>query len=683
MARVASMEFILAADHKKFKRDLRSAKFSLRAFTRDAKRRLGGMTKALAGLSTAGGTALVGLAAKSLKASDDMRKAARNAGLAFTDYQQLKHGFDLVGLGGENVVKTMASLSRTVSYAKDGIMTYTRELAKAGLTADDFGESLSENFFIALEGVRNIENATTRLAVAQTLFGRAGKQMGSITAEQAGALSEYGARLIRVGGIIRQDLAEGAEGANDALTVLTTTINAQFANAFLEAFKGVGPATMERTIKSVGKAVFNATSVLIKFGQVVWTNRDLIKDIIKYWVAWKAALAVKDAAAVVIGGFKQILKWGNLLLGFLTKARLGALLMWGAMAIGAAVGGLVVSGVVGAWKEVSAATDHLVDLMKAAWTSIKLGFERAWLAIKSAFYLALDSMLTPLEGFVNRAVDVLNRLPGMNLSKVNIGGALDSQLAQLLVDMGQVDAASKAAAKTLAEGWDNFVVAGTEAGEKIKEVMHRNAELIKQWLKDAFDLDLEALGIKLPGLGDAGEGGDTEPLKEPKGEQKKLWFGGKVGKAFDGLHESTQREIVGMVNGWGQTLTNAIVSGDWKGVGKAFVTEIQQVLVGSLIKKGLRALGGALGIQGLGEYARGGVVPGATGAPQLAIVHGQEEVLTPQERRMRGGGDGLTQIFHLNVSGDATRQQKRALVKNATFIADTQRQTAREQGFVS
>ena len=33
----------------------------------------------------------------------------------------------------------------------------------------------------------------------------------------------------------------------------------------------------------------------------------------------------------------------------------------------------------------------------------------------------------------------------------------------------------------------------------------------------------------------------------------------------------------------------------------------------------------------------GGVVPGARGAPQLILAHGEEQVLTPEEREQRGG----------------------------------------------
>lgn len=43
------------------------------------------------------------------------------------------------------------------------------------------------------------------------------------------------------------------------------------------------------------------------------------------------------------------------------------------------------------------------------------------------------------------------------------------------------------------------------------------------------------------------------------------------------------------------------------------------------------------GLGGIERYASGGVVPGPIGSPRMAIVHGGEEVLTPQQRGQRGG----------------------------------------------
>ncbi len=47
----------------------------------------------------------------------------------------------------------------------------------------------------------------------------------------------------------------------------------------------------------------------------------------------------------------------------------------------------------------------------------------------------------------------------------------------------------------------------------------------------------------------------------------------------------------------------------------------------------LNAVGRGVGIPG---FAEGGVVPGPVGQPQLAVVHGGEEIRTPEQQ---GGGD--------------------------------------------
>lgn len=49
-------------------------------------------------------------------------------------------------------------------------------------------------------------------------------------------------------------------------------------------------------------------------------------------------------------------------------------------------------------------------------------------------------------------------------------------------------------------------------------------------------------------------------------------------------------------------------------------------------------------------FQSGGMVPGPTGAPQLAVVHGGERVLTPEQQK---GGGGITVIIQGNVYGDS------------------------------
>jgi len=63
----------------------------------------------------------------------------------------------------------------------------------------------------------------------------------------------------------------------------------------------------------------------------------------------------------------------------------------------------------------------------------------------------------------------------------------------------------------------------------------------------------------------------------------------------------------------------------------------------------------ARGISGIKEFAKGGVVTGPMGQAQLAVVHGQEEVLTPAQRASRGGTTNNFIFDHVSVS-EARRQ---------------------------
>jgi hypothetical protein len=51
---------------------------------------------------------------------------------------------------------------------------------------------------------------------------------------------------------------------------------------------------------------------------------------------------------------------------------------------------------------------------------------------------------------------------------------------------------------------------------------------------------------------------------------------------------------------------------------------------------------------GIPGFSEGGLVPGLPGAPTLAIVHGGERVLTPQQQRQYGGGVTVQQTNHFN-----------------------------------
>lgn len=75
---------------------------------------------------------------------------------------------------------------------------------------------------------------------------------------------------------------------------------------------------------------------------------------------------------------------------------------------------------------------------------------------------------------------------------------------------------------------------------------------------------------------------------------------------------------------------------------------IQQIAAAiALAGQDLANLGGSLHNAHIPGFAIGGVVPGPLGAPTLAIVHGGERVLTPDQQRQGGGGGATSVVVEL------------------------------------
>lgn len=77
-------------------------------------------------------------------------------------------------------------------------------------------------------------------------------------------------------------------------------------------------------------------------------------------------------------------------------------------------------------------------------------------------------------------------------------------------------------------------------------------------------------------------------------------------------------------------------------------------------------------------FATGGIVPGRTGQPSLAVVHGGERVQTPQQQRMGGGGGGGGgQVFNITVNAGLASPNETAVA-----VVDLLRLYQRTQGAV-
>jgi len=164
-------------------------------------------------------------------------------------------------------------------------------------------------------------------------------------------------------------------------------------------------------------------------------------------------------------------------------------------------------------------------------------------------------------------------------------------------------------------------------------------------------------------------------------------LGGAIGRTLRRFEEWSQRstglvgavarflsDLVNMFHGVGQGAANMAAR-----MRAALNTILGPVRAVSSAVSGLsrtvgRVVGGARSaISKLPGFATGGMVPGPTGAPQLAVVHGGEQVLTPAQQRAQGGGGG--QVFNITVHAGLSDPYQ-----TASTIVDLLRVYQRTQG---
>jgi TP901 family phage tail tape measure protein len=178
----------------------------------------------------------------------------------------------------------------------------------------------------------------------------------------------------------------------------------------------------------------------------------------------------------------------------------------------------------------------------------------------------------------------------------------------------------------LNEQIEAFLKGGDEQVAIVKgqqQQMIENARTLAATLQKTFGIELpEALTVAMKHLKESADD-VAESARKAAEESKKLF-------------EQTTNLVAGAVTG--QNTAGGIASTFGSLLGKPgfnleFATSLLQ-----------RAQSGAATdvallnnyLRNIGSFATGGVVPGMMGAPQLALVHGGEQVLTPSQR---GGGD--------------------------------------------
>ena len=464
--------------------------------------------------------------------------------------------------------------------------------------------------------------------------------------------------------------------------VATRQVNSGLADTFREL---VPDDQLLPTLRSVAETMADVGTALAKVAVAAYEWRHAVA-----WVVGSAAAFVVLGAAVHVATLVGIQLYGALtLLGkgaawlfgtalpALGKALLAVVSPAGLAVVGIGALAYLASAVIRAWEPVSA-------FFAALWEGVKTGAEVLGLFVRNAFLDLRDALYRFLNNIAGR---VNTMLAGIDaglafLGKDPLGWRLPTVDERVLsFEAGIRDQELAAAQAAFGNAAAEAASAFGDAVDGVVDVFEGDAERVKQaWRKlldGAAALPGDLLDLAYSGL----------PGPDPASPADETYYAGL------GLPERTHHlpaaptpatsaqpaptpvTVADMeppartaAASLSDALRSAFRSNDLSDVGRAAWDSFRGALVDTFFDRFEDALGNLFDgdpksgfFGGLLNFDSGGEVPGPAGRPRLAVVHGGEVVMTPNQRR----GQGVTVNQTVNYVGDFDQAVLDALERRA------------------
>lgn len=247
------------------------------------------MTKTGAIMLAAGTAVMAGmfkLADSYTKAGDEVAKMAKRTGFTTESLSELRHAAKLSGTDISSLEKGVKRMSSSIEDAKDGLETYTRSFDKLGISVEDVvAMEPEEQFWTIANALADLEDATTRAALAQDFFGRAGTDLLPMLAEGTEGIAAMRQEAHDLGIVFDAEAAAKAEEFQDAITKLQGSL------------QGLGAEIIDDLTPTILSWIEKLTEVIGKVKEWAAANPELAKQLF----AIGALLAIGGAILMGLG----------------------------------------------------------------------------------------------------------------------------------------------------------------------------------------------------------------------------------------------------------------------------------------------------------------------------------------------------------------------------------------------
>lgn len=452
-----------------------------------------GLLKAFGALVA--GNALVqgvfGFADSFADAAGQVKDSAALLDLSTAELQELQHAAVMGGAGAETMTAALANLNQRLGATKSGpAAAALRALGVSAKEADGTARSLGDIMDDVAQGMSGVENPARRAALANQLFGGAGRRLLPILKEGEGGVAALRAEIEALGGAMSQESIDAADDYGDAMdrfkvasTSLRSTVATELLPVLTRFAEWITKALAQFARLTRGTHVMQVALVALGVAAAA-AGASVV-------LAWAPVLAPILGMAAAVGtiilavdDFITMMEGGDSVLGrFIDRhAGMGAQRntvrslneAWDGLKLAIRGGGENLSefgrDVSEIGENISLAFGKMTASVKGSWNTITGVVTGAWASIENATGGALGRMWDQITAFVAPVVNVLRRIGSA------IGTEMQSELdAMNPAQRGRVQSATPAG-----------VVAGAvgAAGSGIQSVGTGFADVFRSTLDD-------------------------------------------------------------------------------------------------------------------------------------------------------------------------------------------------------
>lgn len=180
--------------------------------------------KALASAFREVGQASVQLLTDTAELADNIDKASQRAGVSAEEYQKWAHAASMSGIEASTLESLMIKQQKSFADAKEGSSSLCEAYQRLGIDIRNISNS-GDAFNAVIAALADMEDETTRNAIANDLFGKTYAELTPLLAEGSEGIEALKQDLVDLGGVMSDEAVKAGAAFGDSLDRLKTAFS--------------------------------------------------------------------------------------------------------------------------------------------------------------------------------------------------------------------------------------------------------------------------------------------------------------------------------------------------------------------------------------------------------------------------------------------------------------------------